>query len=324
MQQEDLNNKIDNINCLAVLKHHLAKWLNYLQSERRLSYNTCKNYLVDITQFINFMSLHYGFLIGVKDLEEIEFKDFRGFLFYLNKQNVGKVSTNRKISCIKNFYKYLKANKIIEKSNIDLVTSVKTIQKLPRPLEHETILNSIKEAEKLGKQKWEQERNKVLFIVMYGCGLRISEMLNLKIKDLPKQNQEQVVYIKGKGNKERLVPFPQYITDYILNYLNLIPINLQPKDYIFVGKQGGKLSPRTVQNIVEKVRIALFLDKSFTPHALRHSFATRLLEEGGDLKDIQQLLGHSSLSSTQRYVKLDNLKLKENQKIFHPRSTNKN
>ncbi len=320
MEQKELIDKISQINCLKVLQNTILNWLNFLKNEKRLSENTYKNYLIDLTQFINFMSLHLGFQLTIQDLESIEAKDFRSFLSYLNKENIGKVSINRKLSCIRNFFKYLQNNKLIEESNIDLIQSLKTTQKLPRPLEHELILQSIQEAEKLGKQKWEQERNKVLFIVMYGCGLRISEMLDLKIKDLPKKTQEQVIIVKGKGDKQRLVPFPYYITEFIKDYLNLLPENLANKEYIFIGKHGNKLSPRTVQSIVEKVRINLFLDESFTPHALRHSFATRLLEEGGDLKDIQQLLGHSSLKATQRYVKLDNLKLKENQHIFHPRS----
>ncbi len=320
MKQKELIDKISQINCLKLLQNTILDWLNFLKNEKRLSENTYKNYLIDLTQFINFMSLHLGYKLTIQDLESIETKDFRSFLSYLNKENIGKVSINRKLSCIRNFFKYLKNHKLIEESNVDLIQSLKTTQKLPRPLEHDTILNSIKEAKKLGKQKWEQERNKVLFIVMYGCGLRISEMLDMKIKDLPLKNQEQIILVEGKGGKQRIVPFPYYITEFIKDYLNLLPESLVNKEYVFIGKHGNKLSPRTVQSIVEKVRINLFLDESFTPHALRHSFATRLLEEGGDLKDIQQLLGHSSLKATQRYVKLDNLKLKENQNIFHPRS----
>ena len=186
---------------------------------------------------------------------------------------------------------------------------------MPRPINSELAIQTINNAVEIEKIKWVGLRNKSILLLLYGCGLRISEALNLNYSDL--SDQEHLV-IKGKGNKERIVPIMNYIKKNIDLYVENCPKQFEPNDPLFVGKRFGRLSPRIIQYALEKIRQNLSLPETATPHALRHSFATHLLESGGDLRTIQELLGHSSLSTTQKYTKVETGRLYEAYTKAHP------
>ena len=191
---------------------------------------------------------------------------------------------------------------------------------MPRPIIADLAIQVIKEAKNIDDEKWVGQRNQTILILLYGCGLRISEALNLNYSDFT--NNDYLV-IKGKGNKERIVPMMDYIRKSIAHYMEICPYEFTNDDPLFIGKRRGRLSPRIIQYALEKIRASLALPETATPHALRHSFATHLLENGGDLRTIQELLGHSSLSTTQKYTKVENSQLLNVYTKTHPLAKNK-
>jgi integrase/recombinase XerC len=208
----------------------------------------------------------------------------------------------------------IKNNKIKESSVFNL-KSPKLKKSLPRPINVDLAIQVIKQAEEIEDEKWIGLRNKAILILLYGCGLRISEALSLNYDDV--QNEDHIL-IKGKGEKERIVPMMPYIKKGIENYLEACPKEIISGEALFIGKRFSRLSPRIIQYALEKIRTALSLPETATPHALRHSFATHLLDSGGDLRTIQELLGHSSLSTTQKYTKVETSKLLDIYKKSHP------
>ena len=253
--------------------------------------------------------------IGLKEIESIEISEFRSFLTYRRNSEISSNSIARNISALKSFFRFLIKNNKIKESSVFNLKSPKLKKSLPRPINVDLAIQVIKQAEEIEDEKWIGLRNKAILILLYGCGLRISEALSLNYDDV--QNEDHIL-IKGKGEKERIVPMMPYIKKGIENYLEACPKEIISGEALFIGKRFSRLSPRIIQYALEKIRTALSLPETATPHALRHSFATHLLDSGGDLRTIQELLGHSSLSTTQKYTKVETSKLLDIYKKSHP------
>lgn len=292
-----------------------TNWLGNLKEVRNLSDNTLISYKHDVKSFIEFMSTHTGSEVSIKYLNDMKISDFRSFLSYLRNKDISSTSIARIISSLKSFFNYLLNTNLIESTVVQSLRTPKQKKSLPRPISSELAIETIKHAQDMEKEKWIGLRNKSILMLLYGCGLRISEALNLNFEDI---NENDYLIIKGKGNKERMVPLMDYVKNDIENYIHECPKNFMKDDPLFVGKRLDRLSPRIIQYVLEKIRHNLSLPETATPHALRHSFATHLLNSGGDLRTIQELLGHSSLSTTQKYTKVETEKLYEAYSKTHP------
>ena len=292
-----------------------TNWLGNLKEVRNLSDNTLISYKHDVKSFIEFISTHTGSEVSIKYLNDMKISDFRSFLSYLRNKDISSTSIARIISSLKSFFNYLLNTNLIESTVVQSLRTPKQKKSLPRPISSELAIETIKHAQDMEKEKWIGMRNKSILMLLYGCGLRISEALNLNFEDI---NENDYLIIKGKGNKERMVPLMDYVKNDIEHYINECPKNFMKDDPLFVGKRLDRLSPRIIQYVLEKIRHNLSLPETATPHALRHSFATHLLDSGGDLRTIQELLGHSSLSTTQKYTKVETEKLYDAYSKTHP------
>ncbi len=299
----------------ALLNQKINDWLETLKKIRGLSENTLISYKNDFDKFICFLNQHLSSEVTVQELKKLSKSDFRSFLSDQRNKNINSTSIARVISSLKSFFNFLLDEGDIEDSVIFTIKTPKLKKSLPRPINSELAIQTINNAVEIEKIKWVGLRNKSILLLLYGCGLRISEALNLNFSDL--SDREHLV-IKGKGNKERIVPIMNYIKKNIDLYVENCPKQFEPNDPLFVGKRFGRLSPRIIQYALEKIRQNLSLPETATPHALRHSFATHLLESGGDLRTIQELLGHSSLSTTQKYTKVETGRLYEAYTKAHP------
>ena len=264
-----------------------TNWLGNLKEVRNLSDNTLISYKHDVKSFIEFISTHTGSEVSIKYLNNMKISDFRSFLSYLRNKDISSTSIARIISSLKSFFNYLLNTNLIESTVVQSLRTPKQKKSLPRPISSELAIETIKHAQDMEKEKWIGLRNKSILMLLYGCGLRISEALNLNFEDI---NENDYLIIKGKGNKERMVPLMDYVKNHIENYIHECPKNFMKDDPLFVGKRLDRLSPRIIQYVLEKIRHNLSLPETATPHALRHSFATHLLNSGGDLRTIQELL----------------------------------
>ena len=304
----------------AKIKHKASKevtdliknWQNWLALERRYSEHTVSAYLRDLSFFFAFLEDYLDSTPQLSDLREIDLRTFRTFLSKQNSRHLSKTSLSRELSSLKSFFKWLNTNKIINNNSVSTISSPKKDKILPKALDIDKTLNLLKVAADYAKEPWQGLRDVAILTIIYGCGLRISEALALNVGDI---NHNDFLKIYGKGNKERIVPVLPVVKDKIDAYINACPYSLKQGDALFLGARGERISPRIVQRTLEKIRQSLNLPDSLTPHALRHSFATHLLAKGTNLRSIQELLGHASLSTTQRYtdVEIEHLK-KEYQK----------
>ena len=297
------------------LEYEYNNWINYLSNIKKLSHNSVISYKNDLSKFFIFFQDYIEKNVGLKEIEGIEISEFRSFLTYRRNSEISSNSIARNISALKSFFRFLIKNNKIKESSVFNLKSPKLKKSLPRPINVDLAIQVIKQAEEIEDEKWIGLRNKAILILLYGCGLRISEALSLNYDDV--QNEDHIL-IKGKGEKERIVPMMPYIKKGIENYLEACPKEIISGEALFIGKRFSRLSPRIIQYALEKIRTALSLPETATPHALRHSFATHLLDSGGDLRTIQELLGHSSLSTTQKYTKVENSKLLDIYKKSHP------
>jgi len=303
-----------------ILQKVYQEWLVNLKNIKGLSENTIAAYKRDIKKFILFLRNYLGNDPTIIDLNRLSNNSFRGYLAEQKNLGNSNVSIARQISSLKSFFNYLIKIKKIKNSPILNLKGPKQKKSLPRPIIADLAIQVIKEAKNIDDEKWVGQRNQTILILLYGCGLRISEALNLNYSDFT--NNDYLV-IKGKGNKERIVPMMDYIRKSIIHYMEICPYEFTNDDPLFIGKRRGRLSPRIIQYALEKIRASLALPETATPHALRHSFATHLLENGGDLRTIQELLGHSSLSTTQKYTKVENSQLLNVYTKTHPLAKNK-
>ncbi len=294
---------------------YILTWLSELSSVRRLSNNTIAAYKRDIVQFASFIANHKGSKIDLEILTELKPADFRAFLAFRRSNGVNSRSLARQLSSLKSLFLYLEQAKVLKNDSLSIIRAPKINKSLPRSISKLEAKNTLSFVAELEEVAWVSARDIAVLSLCYGAGLRISEALSLSRSDI----QNDAMRVKGKGNKERLVPILLPIKTAINNYLELCPFNLSTTEPMFLGVKGGVLSPRIIQKRVEQLRFALGLPSFATPHALRHSFATHLLECKGDLRTIQELLGHASLSSTQIYTKVESEQLLKSYLSAHPR-----
>ena len=295
----------------------LQGWLDAQKALKGASENTINAYSRDVAGFLAFMSTHKGEAQGLAPLARISVGDMRSWMAFTRGQDVGSRSLARKLSAVKSFYRWLSEREGFEPTAVLSTRSPKFQRKLPRPLAEDAAKEMIDTVEMQSSTPWVAARDQAVVTLLYGCGLRISEALGLTGRDLP---LGEALRILGKGGKERMVPVIPAARDAVKAYLDICPFEMTPETPLFLGVRGGKLSPRMVQKVVEKTRMQLGLPASATPHAMRHSFATHLLNAGGDLRAIQELLGHASLSTTQAYTAVDTARLMEVYQRAHPKA----
>ncbi len=292
----------------------LEQWQSWLTGERRLSVNTVEAYRQDVFAFLGFLAGHRGGTVSHGILSAMTLGDFRSWLAHLAREELAPQSRARALSSVRNFYKFLDRRGILHNAAIALVKSPKLPRSLPRPLTETDTGRLLDQAENAG-EGWVGLRDRALFTLLYGCGLRISEALGLTRGEA----QGDMLRVTGKGDKQRLVPLLPVVAEALAAYVAACPYALPPGGPLFVGEKGEALNPGVAQRQMRTVRRQLQLPETATPHALRHSFATHLLAGGGELRAIQELLGHASLSTTQRYTEIDAEKLLEVHAAAHPR-----
>lgn len=294
----------------------IGDFILFLATEKRSSKHTIESYRNDILNLLTFITRYKGFQIGKKTLGEIDHKDFRAWMTHRRNNEMSFNSTARAVSAVKSFFRYVEKNKKIINTEISKLKSPKTTKSIPKAVDKDNAKLIIDAVRDFSKHEWTAERDIALLTLIYGCGLRISEALSITLQDI---RNGDFIRIKGKGNKERNIPMLPVIKKRIDLYLRDCPHNILPSDPLFVGTRGGEYSPTLFQKLIKDIRIALDLPETVTPHAFRHSFATHLLENGADLRSIQELLGHSSLSTTQRYTKVDRKRLLDVYGKINPR-----
>ena len=294
-------------NASREIKQLIAQWQSWLLNERRYSPHTLDAYSRDLSGFFDFAAEHLGKVPETADLAKLEVRDFRAYLSQRAARHIDKSSLARELSTLKNFFKWLARYDILRNPALSVIRTPRRAKVLPKALEVNDTFNVIDEAQNLASNSWQGLRDTAIFTLLYGCGLRISEALSLNVGDI---GNNDFLRIKGKGNKERIVPLLPVVVENINKYLAECPYQPKQGEPLFLGARGDRLVPRIIQRQMQKIRAYLGLPDNLTPHALRHSFATHLLAEGTDLRSIQELLGHASLTTTQRYtdVQIDTLK----------------
>ena len=295
-----------------------AAWLAHLEHDRDLSALTLDAYARDLCQFTGFLTTHLGHPSCLGDLKHIETRTVRAFMAARRKGGTASRSLARQMSALRMFHRYLEREGHIESRALLAVASPKIPHGVPKPLTIEKALAVVAD-QPSAELDWILARDTAVLTLLYGSGLRISEALGLTPKDAPIGDRD-MLRIVGKGEKERLVPVLAVTREAVAHYIQLCPYPLEPDEPLFRGAKGGPLSPRIIQLLMEKLRDRLGLPDTATPHALRHSFATHLLGSGADLRQIQELLGHASLSTTQVYTEVDRARLIEVYDKAHPRS----
>ena len=286
---------------------------NYLKIEKSLSSNTVDAYIRDINKMDGFFNSEDS----KKKINSINHEDFQNYLAYLNGLKINARSQSRVISSMRSFFKYLMIEKIIDNNPSELLENPKTGKKLPEFLTIDEIDLMVSQ---IDRSKSDGERNIAILEVLYGCGLRVTELIDLKISEI--YWKEGFIRIIGKGNKERLVPLGKIASKHLKIYLNEIrvhqKIDNQFVDHVFINKNGKKLSRVMIFKIIKKLTEKAGIQKNVSPHTLRHSFATHLVEGGADLRAVQEMLGHQSITTTEIYTHLDKNYLKQNILDYHP------
>ena len=301
----------------AAARDALQGWLAAQKALHGAAPNTIAAYSRDVTGFLAFITTHKGETQGLGALARVTVSDMRSWMAFTRGDDVGARSLARKLSAVKSFYRWLAEREGFDASAVLSTRSPKFQRKLPRPLAEDAAREMIDTVEMQSLTPWVSARDQAVVTLLYGCGLRISEALGLKGRDLP---LGETLRITGKGGKERMVPVLPAARAAMARYLALCPFDMDADAALFRGVRGGALPPRQVQKVVEKTRQQLGLPASATPHAMRHSFATHLMNAGGDLRAIQELLGHASLSTTQAYTGVDTARLWEVYQNAHPRN----
>jgi integrase/recombinase XerC len=294
-----------------------AQWIAYLRDERRFAENSVAAYRRDVEAFLDFLSRHLAAAPTSADLAALEPRDLRAYLAHRRQgpQALSDRSVSRALAAIRGFYRYLERRHGLTNPRLALVRGPKLKRALPRPVSEIAARELIAEAS--ASRGWIGARDAALVTLLYASGLRISEALSLTGAELPLPEMLRVV---GKGGKERLAPMLGAAREAVQRYAELCPHALSKDAPLFRGVRGGPLSPRDAQALMARLRARLGLPSSATPHALRHSFATHLLANGGDLRAIQELLGHESLSTTQTYASVETKKILQSYRRAHPRS----
>jgi integrase/recombinase XerC len=306
------------------LLDHRKAWLDHLENGKRLSPKTIEAYERDSRQFLTFLSQHLGAPAEIRHLQDLKITDLRSFLASRRGSGSGARSLARNLAGIRSFFAFLRKQQIVDVTAANALTTPKQPKSLPRPVSAPEAGALLEEAmdPNIESEPWVGARDAAVLSLLYGCGLRISEALGLSLKDVDAL-KTGLMKVAGKGGKERLVPVLPAVIEAIALYRSLCPFLVahadNPETPLFFGVRGKRLNPRIVQKSVEDLRMRLGLPPSATPHALRHAFATHLLAGGGDLRTIQELLGHASLSTTQVYTQVDTRHLLSVYTRAHPR-----
>ncbi|MCV2866205.1 tyrosine recombinase XerC [Albidovulum sediminicola] len=301
------------------LREALAGWLSHLKALDGAAANTLRAYEADVSGFLAFLAVHHGEALGLGRLKDTSQSDMRAFLAQIRGAGSSARSAARTLSAVKGFYRWLSEREGFDATAVLAARSPRYQRKLPRPLAEDAARAVIGTVAEMAREDWVAARDAAVVTLLYGCGLRISEAMSLTGAEarLP-----AVLRIRGKGGKERIVPVLPAAQAAVADYVRLCPFPVvdEPAAALFRGARGGALNPRLIARAMELARGALGLPASATPHALRHSFATHLLAAGGDLRAIQELLGHASLSTTQAYTAVDAARLMEVYEKAHPRA----
>jgi integrase/recombinase XerC len=296
-------------------------WLVYLMTERQLSAHTVEAYSRDLGQFLAFLVRHFKCPPNLKLLLSLSARDVRAFLAERRGKDVCSRSLSRSLSALRMFYRFIERRGLGKNDAIRAVSLPKLPHSVPKPLTapKATALVDGADIASPDAPEWILARDTAVLTLLYGSGLRISEALSLRVKEAPVKGRD-MLRVTGKGNKTRVVPVLPITRQAIAHYLKLVPAKLASDDPLFIGARGRQLSPRIIQLRMARARAALGLPETATPHALRHSFATHLLGAGADLRAIQELLGHASLSTTQGYTEVDRAHLLKTYESAHPRA----
>ena len=293
-------------------------WLRALARERRLAELTVEAYERDTRQFLHFLTGHCGGAPGLKDIARLRPADLRAFLAQRRSDGAGARTLGRGLAGVRSFLRWLEKRGLANAAGVAAMRAPKQPKSLPKPLTAADARRVVAADGQLAEEPWIAARNAAVLTLLYGCGLRISEALGLKAGELDAGSS--VLRITGKGGKTRLVPVLPVAHAAVAEYRRLCPYHLEPGKPLFRGARGGGLQPAIIQRDMKRMRSALNLPDTATPHALRHSFATHLLGRGGDLRAIQELLGHASLSTTQVYTGVDTKRLLDIYDSAHPRA----
>jgi integrase/recombinase XerC len=306
----------------AEVAAEVVRWRAHLASERRMSPKTVESYARDVSQFLAFLAEHLGGRVTVSALVKLTPQDVRAFMAARRADGISGRSLMRGLAGARSFARFLERNGKGRVAALGAVRAPKIAKTLPKPL-------PVAEAKRIAdadlrageeREPWILARDAAVLALLYGSGLRISEALGLTRKEAPEPGRNDAITVLGKGNKKRMVPVLRQVAQLVADYIALCPHHLAADGPLFVGAKGGPLSPRIVQLAMVRLRGALGLPETATPHALRHSFATHLLARGGDLRAIQELLGHASLSTTQVYTQVDTDRLLAVYRSAHPRA----
>ena len=295
-----------------------AQWLRALAAERRLAALTVEAYERDTRQFLHFLTGHCGGAPGLNDIASLRPADLRAFLAQRRNDGAGARTLGRGLAGVRSFLRWLEKRGLVNAAGVAAMRAPKQPKSLPKPLTASDARRVVSAEGQLAEEPWVAARNAAVLTLLYGSGLRISEALGLKAGEI--EARATVLRVTGKGGKTRLVPLLPIALDAVAEYRRLCPYHFGPDAPLFRGARGGPLQPAIVQREMARMRSALNLPETATPHALRHSFATHLLGHGGDLRAIQELLGHASLSTTQVYTGVDSKRLLDIYDAAHPRA----
>lgn len=299
-----------------------AAWMRHLATERQYAANTLDSYERDIRQLIQFLAAREGAPVTLAMLNCLGPVELRAFMAARRTDGACSRSLSRALSAMRTFFRFLERAGLLKNTTVLAVALPKVPLSLPRALtiaKAKDVMEESGDAKSRGQEKWIGERDKAVLLLLYGAGLRISEALGLPRREAPIPPRD-IIRVKGKGGKERIVPVLPVTQNAVQDYVTVCPYPLPPDGPLFVGAKGGRLSPRILQLLVARMRETLGLPETATPHALRHSFATHLLGAGADLRAIQELLGHASLSTTQIYTEVDRETLLRVYDRAHPRA----
>jgi integrase/recombinase XerC len=299
------------------LTEALTGWLLWLGAEKRASKHTLDGYGRDLAAFLLFLTEHRGEIPTLASLASLTPTDIRAFLARRTEAGISRASLARGLSALRSLFGRLDHLGLVQNPVMSAIRTPRQPKTAPRALSEAEAADSLDHIAEIASAPWLGDRDLALITLLYGCGLRLGEALGLTRAEAPLSD---VLRVRGKGGKERIVPVLPIIADAVRAYLAVCPFPLPPEGPLFVGARGGPLNPGVVQRQIRRLRVALALPETATPHALRHSFATHLLASGGELRTIQELLGHASLSTTQRYTEVDAARLMAVHRAAHPRS----
>jgi integrase/recombinase XerC len=295
----------------------MGRWLDHERALNGAARNTLTAYQADVLGFLGFMQAHHAEAQGLAAIARVTVSDMRAWMAHERGRGLSARSLARALSAVKSFYRWLAEREGFEPTAVLSTRAPRLKPRLPRPLDEEAAARMLETVEMQSREPWVAARDVAVVTLLWGCGLRISEALSLTGAQLP---LPETLRIYGKGGKERLVPVLPAARKAVSDYVRLCPHAMDPGLPLFRGVRGGALGPRPIQKAMEMARMQLGLPSTATPHAMRHSFATHLLSAGGDLRAIQELLGHASLSTTQTYTAVDAARLMEIYDRAHPRA----